>query len=642
MAFEAHHSVKEYSVATPWPGIHCAVMQPSRIQPMPNMSQRNPTDRLTVDQTVVVLGAGINGAALARELLLSGVSVAMVDASDIASGATAWSTRLIHGGLRYLEYGEIGLVRESLAERNRLVRLAPHLVKPLEFVLPVERRFGGMWAAAARLLGWESLARRWRSNRGRGSWTVSLGLTFYDWLSIGSGWPWHRVVRSGRTGLPRFDAGQFPLAGVYWDAQLLYPERFTVELLVDARRIAAETGAMFSLFTHHTPRLLPDGRLRIEPTSGRGAEPSGGVVTELVPAGIVNATGAWVDRTLPYILPSTDGSRPESRLIGGTKGSHVVLRSTALRKAIGSAGLYAEAADGRPVFVLPFGPRLVLVGTTDIPFYGDPADAQADGSEIAYLLEAAARFFPDVALGREHVQQHYCGVRPLPASNGEAKGSGLPASVTRRHMLVRHADAPLPTWSIVGGKLTTCRSLAEKAAAEVLGCLQVAVRDTSRNRPLPGASADAARTALIAQTVAEASRAGVPEAAVHRVAECTVDLFGARAMDVFAESGRGEKEVARRVLIRGTHLPAAAIEFCIREEWAASLEDIVERRLMLLFAEELTYETLDDVAEVLVGMHVLPREQKAAEVAAIAARLSRRYGKHIPSQRMAEGESDAS
>jgi len=617
-------------------------MQPSRIQPMPNMSQRNPTDRLTVDQTVVVLGAGINGAALARELLLSGVSVAMVDASDIASGATAWSTRLIHGGLRYLEYGEIGLVRESLAERNRLVRLAPHLVKPLEFVLPVERRFGGMWAAAARLLGWESLARRWRSNRGRGSWTVSLGLTFYDWLSIGSGWPWHRVVRSGRTGLPRFDAGQFPLAGVYWDAQLLYPERFTVELLVDARRIAAETGAMFSLFTHHTPRLLPDGRLRIEPTSGRGAEPSGGVVTELVPAGIVNATGAWVDRTLPYILPSTDGSRPESRLIGGTKGSHVVLRSTALRKAIGSAGLYAEAADGRPVFVLPFGPRLVLVGTTDIPFYGDPADAQADGSEIAYLLEAAARFFPDVALGREHVQQHYCGVRPLPASNGEAKGSGLPASVTRRHMLVRHADAPLPTWSIVGGKLTTCRSLAEKAAAEVLGCLQVAVRDTSRNRPLPGASADAARTALIAQTVAEASRAGVPEAAVHRVAECTVDLFGARAMDVFAESGRGEKEVARRVLIRGTHLPAAAIEFCIREEWAASLEDIVERRLMLLFAEELTYETLDDVAEVLVGMHVLPREQKAAEVAAIAARLSRRYGKHIPSQRMAEGESDAS
>ena len=642
MAFEAHHSVKEYSVATPWPGIHCAVMQPSRIQPMPNMSQRNPTDRLTVDQTVVVLGAGINGAALARELLLSGVSVAMVDASDIASGATAWSTRLIHGGLRYLEYGEIGLVRESLAERNRLVRLAPHLVKPLEFVLPVERRFGGMWAAAARLLGWESLARRWRSNRGRGSWTVSLGLTFYDWLSIGSGWPWHRVVRSGRTGLPRFDVGQFPLAGVYWDAQLLYPERFTVELLVDARRIAAETGAMFSLFTHHTPRLLPDGRLRIEPTSERGAEPSGGVVTELVPAGIVNATGAWVDRTLPYILPSTDGSRPESRLIGGTKGSHVVLRSTALRKAIGSAGLYAEAADGRPVFVLPFGPRLVLVGTTDIPFYGDPADAQADGSEIAYLLEAAARFFPDVALGREHVQQHYCGVRPLPASNGEAKGSGLPASVTRRHMLVRHADAPLPTWSIVGGKLTTCRSLAEKAAAEVLGCLQVAVRDTSRNRPLPGASADAARTALIAQTVAEASRAGVPEAAVHRVAECTVDLFGARAMDVFAESGRGEKEVARRVLIRGTHLPAAAIEFCIREEWAASLEDIVERRLMLLFAEELTYETLDDVAEVLVGMHVLPREQKAAEVAAIAARLSRRYGKHIPSQRMAEGESDAS
>ncbi len=606
------------------------------------MSQRNATGRLAADKTVVVLGAGINGAAVARELLLSGVSVVMVDASDIASGATAWSTRLIHGGLRYLEYGELGLVRESLAERNRLVRLAPHLVKPLEFFLPVERRIGGMWAAAARLLGWESLARRWRSNRGRGSWTVSLGLTFYDWLSFGSGWPWHRVVRSGGAGLPHFDAVQFPLAGVYWDAQLLYPERFTVELLVDARRIAAETGATFSLFTHHTSRLLADGRLRIEPLSGRGGEPSGDMVAEIMPAGIVNATGAWVDRTLPDIWPSTDGSRPESRLISGTKGSHVVLRSTALRKAIGSTGLYAEAVDSRPVFVLPFGPRLVLVGTTDIPFEGDPADAQADGSEIAYLLEAAARFFPDVPLGREHVQQHYCGVRPLPASKGAAKESGLPASVTRRHMLVRHADAILPTWSIVGGKLTTCRSLAEKAAGEVLGCLQIAVRGTSRNRPLPGASADAARTALIAKTVAEATRTGVPEEAVHCVAECTADLFGARAPDVFAESGRGEREGARRVLIRGTHLPAAAIEFCIREEWAASLEDIVERRLMLSFAEELTYETLDDVAEVLVGMHVLPRERKAADVAAIAARLSRRYGKNILGKRLAEGENDAS
>ena len=147
---------------------------------------------------------------------------------------------------------------------------------------------------------------------------------------------------------------------------------------------------------------------------------------------------------------------------------------------------------------------------------------------------------------------------------------------------------------------------------------------------------------MIAKTVAEAARTGVPEEAVHCVAECTADLFGARAPDVFAESGRGEKEGARRVLIRGTHLPAAAIEFCIREEWAASLEDIVERRLMLSFAEELTYETLDDVAEVLVGMHVLPRERKAADVAAIAARLSRRYGKNILGKRLAEGENDAS
>jgi glycerol-3-phosphate dehydrogenase len=152
------------------------------------------------DRPVVVLGAGINGAALARELALSGVPVAVVDADDVASGATAWSTRLIHGGLRYLEYGEIGLVRESLAERDRLVRLAPHLVAPLPFFVPVRGRLGGLRSAAARLVGLDGLARRWRPPRGRGSWTVGTGLALYDLLASDSRWPRHRTVRAGGSG----------------------------------------------------------------------------------------------------------------------------------------------------------------------------------------------------------------------------------------------------------------------------------------------------------------------------------------------------------------------------------------------------------------------------------------------------------
>ena len=188
---------------------------------------------------VVILGAGINGAALARELVLNGCSVVVVDDDDIAAGTTRWSTRLVHGGLRYLEYGELGLVRESLAERNRLLQLAPHLVRPLGFVVPVSGWFGGLRAAAARILGCESLARRWTGKRGRGGITVACGLWLYDLLSTGALWPRRCLVPTTAAGMPAVDADRFPLAGVYDDAQMRFPERFTVELLVDARTIAA-------------------------------------------------------------------------------------------------------------------------------------------------------------------------------------------------------------------------------------------------------------------------------------------------------------------------------------------------------------------------------------------------------------------
>ena len=564
-------------------------------------------------KTVVLLGAGINGAAITRELLLSGVSVAVVDSGDIACGATAWSTRLVHGGLRYLEYGELGLVRESLVERDRLARLADHLVRPLEFYLPVQRRRGGLAAAAARLVGCESLARRLRGDRGRGAWAVGIGLSLYDLLSTGSRWPSHRMVRAGLPGMPGVDAGRFPFAALYADAQMLFPERFTVELLVDARRIAAEKGCDFQLLSHHAVALLPDGRLRAEPLQG-------GAAVEIVPAAIVNATGAWVDRTLDSLFPG----QSRRRLIGGTKGSHLVLHAPALRSSIGDRGVYAEAADGRPVFVLPFGARLVLVGTTDIPFAGDPASARADADEIDYLLGAAARLFPAAAPTHGDVVQHYCGVRPLP----NVGAGGGPASVTRRHMLVRqpaNAAARFPAWSVVGGKLTTCRSLAEKAAAELLGVLGIPVQATSRERPLPGAFIGRSREGVEVEATRHAAAAGLAEA--RRVAARTVDLFGVRGIEVCAamRSSSG----AAPAMIAGTDLPLAAVAWCLREEWATTLEDIVERRLMLSFDESLARATLASIAEAVARERGSMAVGTAAEVDALVQRLQDRYGKRV-------------
>jgi glycerol-3-phosphate dehydrogenase len=573
--------------------------------------RRAPGDQAAGDRTVVVIGAGINGAAVARELALSGVGVLVVDGGDVASGATAWSTRLIHGGLRYLEYGELGLVRESLQERNRLVRLAPHLVRPLEFYLPLRRRAGGLWPAAARLVGCESLARRCRGRGERGSRVVGLGLTLYDMLAAGAGWPRHRMVRPGAAGLPPVDPRSFPLAAVYSDAQLLYPERFTVELLLDGRSIAAAAGTRFDVHTHRRLRREEDGSLWVGPS------PRGEGSIEIRPDAIVNATGAWVDHTLDEIFPGmAHGSGP--RLIGGTKGSHVVLRCPRLRAAVGTWGVYAEAADGRPIFVLPFGPALVLVGTTDIPFHGDPADARADDSEIEYLLTAVSRLFPEAAAVRADVQQHYCGVRPLPAADGAS-----PAAITRRHLLVRHVGAPLPAWSIVGGKLTTCRSLAETAAATVLRALGLPVLGTSRERPLPGACTAAARASLVRRCAGLAAAAGSVDAAA--AAARLVDLFGGRAEEAW-RSGGG----AGSSLIRGVDLPVAAAELCVASEWAITLEDLVERRLMLSFHERLSRESLTDVAAVLTRLGLLPADRQESEVEACAARLAARYGRDVP------------
>ena len=605
------------------------------------------------EKTIVVLGAGINGAALARELAVSGVGVVVVDGDDIAGGATAWSTRLIHGGLRYLEFGEIGLVRESLAERNRLVRLAPHLVRPLPFYLPVQGRWGGLWAGAARLVGCEPLARRWQGTRGRGSWTVGTGLALYDLLAAGAGWPRHRITRAGGAGLPQIDARAFPLAGIYSDAQLLFPERFTVELLVDARVIAAASGTRFEVYTHRPVRLGHGGMVVVgaAPVAGglvaRAAMPAmpamPAAAVEIRADAIVNATGAWVDRTLESLFPldAAGAAGPDAvgrRLIGGTKGSHLLVRCARLRAALSDYGVYAEAADGRPVFVLPFGPNLVLVGTTDIPFTGDPAEARASEAEIGYLIAAVNRLFPMVAVDRDCVQQHYCGVRPLPRVR---EGGRSPAGISRRHLLVRHADSPLPLWSIVGGKLTTCRSLAEAAAAEVLGTLGLPVRGTSRERPLPGACAGASRTAAIQQAVAAAAEAGMPMQQAAAVAESTVALFGKRAADVWHRSKVPGQDVAQIQTqdkaqgpgpghIRGVDLPAAAVEFCVREEWAVTLDDVIERRLMLSFHERLSRETIADVAELLVRAGVLAADLAAVEVDACVARLESRYGRIVP------------
>jgi glycerol-3-phosphate dehydrogenase len=329
------------------------------------------------EHPILILGAGINGAAAARELALCGLPVVVVDKNDLAFGATGYSSRLIHGGLRYLEYREFGLVRESLSERARLLETAPHLVRPLRLFIPAKSRFGGLLQSAGKFLG---LPLGGKSPQPRGSELVRMGLLFYDLLSWGS-------LTGGlapRSAHDREDpvaphlqpsAGSYLLS--YSDAQISFPERMVVELLLDAQALAAERGNRFELHTYTVARLEgAEAVLRSQKSE-----------TTLTPSLIINATGAWVDETLARLPASS------SRLMGGTKGSHFLTWNRDLVAALGGQAIYAEAADGRPVFVLPFGEG-TLVGTTDLPYQGNPADAVATEEELGYLLNLVNGWWP--------------------------------------------------------------------------------------------------------------------------------------------------------------------------------------------------------------------------------------------------------
>ncbi|MEX0702755.1 MAG: FAD-dependent oxidoreductase [Planctomycetales bacterium] len=590
---------------------------------------------------VLILGAGINGCALARELLLNGVPVHLVDERDVGFGATAKSSRLIHGGLRYLEYGDLHLVRESLAERARLLAAAPQYVRPLRLFIPVRKRAGGILAAAVRFFGLERRPRLARWARGiagrspRGLWVVRLGLWLYDRLAGAAGIAPHAVARTGADErAPRVDPRKYRWLCSYADAQMEYPERFLIALLEDARRLAEEREVEFHVWTYHRA-VLDAGRAEVrrsdEGISSAGLPPS----AEFAPGVIVNATGAWGDFTLDELHV------PSPPLFGGTKGSHLVTFHPVLRERLGDDGVYTETPDGRLVFVLPFGPAGTLVGTTDIPFPERPDRAVAEPDEIEYLLEAVNEVFDGVDLARGDVALHYSGVRPLPRSD-----AATPGGVSRDHWIVPGESAAGPVLTLVGGKLTTCRAFAEIAADAVLERLGQPRQADSRTRVVPGGEnhpADA--RALRDEWDRLAESTGFSAEQVRAMWE----LWGTRTREIAAQiSGQwsvdsGRTTNSRRLrepvhcplptvhCLSGTALPVAAARWAIGHEWVARLEDLVERRLLLVYHPGLSRATVRELAELLAtgGRLNLARIDEAIE--RCVERLRSFYGRELSS-----------
>ncbi len=551
-------------------------------------------------RTVLILGAGINGCALARELALNGLSVLLVDTADVASGATSYSSRLIHGGLRYLEYGEFDLVRESLAERGRLLKLAPQFVRPLELFVPIRHRWTGLLSSARRFLGWDAGA----GGHDRGLWLVQLGLWLYDIYARDPSLPKHRIMPV--TAGPPVDAARYRWLAAYYDAQVEFPERLTLALLADACQAARDQGNEVRVLTYHEAHLA--GRV----VQIRRPDEALAVAETCQPLAIINATGAWVDRTLAR-LPL-----PSPRLIGGTKGSHLLTARPDLIAALAGRGIYAEAADGRPFFILPLA-GMTLIGTTDEPYEGDPYRAVASPAEVDYLIESVRDVFPQVVLTRGDIAFSYSGVRPLPYVD-----AAVPGAITRRHSIKRHLDAPLPLFSIIGGKLTTCRQLAEEAAGEILVAVGQKAIANSQQRTIPGGEHYPHSADALAGELAElAGLFGLPIDSL----EATWHLCGTRTREILAAAEPAD----RGQLLDGTPLPLVLARWSIRQEWAVRLDDLVERRLMLLYKERLTRRCLRQLAQMLAAEGRISTSDVEAELERTVARLAAHFGKRVES-----------
>lgn len=562
--------------------------------------------------TVLILGAGINGCSVARDLVLNGVGAWVVDKHDIASGATSRSSRLIHGGLRYLEYGDFRLVRESLAERATLLEMAPHLVEPLRLYIPIAQRSGGLLQSAARFLqatrskALSRLASALVRPSVRGLWTVEIGLWLYDYFASDPTTPRHSIHKVSESGVPRVDRARYRWLCSYSDAQMRFPERYCVALLQDTRKIAAETNVDFRLFTY-SKVASTRGSLEISTSNGE-------VVRCQTPL-VINATGAWGDLTLGELRV------PSHRLFGGTKGSHFITHQQALKAALGRAGVYAEAADGRLIFVLPFGDA-VLVGTTDERFEESPDRAVASDEELNYLVSTVNQLFPDVRLSRSDVTLTYSGVRPLPYVAAGAEGS-----ISRDHSVEVSSWDGIPVLTLVGGKLTTARAFGELVANEVFQRLSITRSATTVARPVPGEEGipgdDARREKFYDDVAAEFHSNAAQVRAMWA-------LCGSRVKDFLESQSRGatDPQQGDRAL-SGSVLPRSFVQWIIENEWAERIEDLLERRLMLIYEPGLSRQTIGDVADLLIESGKLDPAGREAAVESAARRCREIYGRTL-------------
>jgi len=467
---------------------------------------------------LLVIGGGINGAGIARDAAGRGLSVLLVEKDDLGSHTSSASSKLIHGGLRYLEQFEFRLVAEALAEREVLLKIASHLVRPVRFIMPHVPQL-------------------------RPRWIIRTGLFLYDHLGRRTRLPGSHAVRLDR---PPFDTDlkpEYRHGFVYSDCRV-----DDARLVVANARDAVARGAKVLPRTECVAAKR-EGDLWRAQLHGREGE------LEVAARAIVNAAGPWVKSVLNERLRQP--SRDEVRLV---KGSHVVVP----RLYEDDHAFILQNEDRRVVFMIPYEERYTLIGTTDIPHEGDPSLPEASAAEVEYLCRAANRYLRR-AVSPSDVVWRYAGVRPL-----YDDGSADPSAVTRDYVLrLDSGQAATPVLSVFGGKITTYRRLAEHALEKLAAWFPSMGPAWTADAPLPGATLPGGNAARFEQRLAQ-RYPRLPQPLLQALAR----RHGALAYAVLGNAA----SVAELGEPFGAELYAQEIDYLIEHEWAAAAEDVLWRR----------------------------------------------------------------
>lgn len=531
---------------------------------------------------VLIVGGGINGISTLRDLGLQGVDVALVEKNDFSSGASAASSHMVHGGVRYLENGEFRLVKESLQERNRLLKNAPHLVKPLRTTIPIFSVFSGILSAPLRFLTHAP-----GKPKERGAALIKIGLLLYDTFGRAGGtMPRHQFwgKKKSLRNFPEMNPN-VKFTASYFDASMESPERLSIEVLSDALALENVNAVNYvSLVGQNGNKVL----LKDEVTN---------LEFEFEADLVINATGPWTDKTNELLGEKT-------RYMGGTKGSHIVVDNPELLAACDGREIFFENSDGRIVLMYPLLGR-VLIGTTDIKVdIREPVECTEE--EVDYFIELVKLVYPNIDVNREQIVYRYSGVRPLPAADDLSPGF---VSRDYRIELTRPMGDGFGLLSLVGGKWTTFRALGEHLADEAMKLIGAERKTITTELAIGGGS-------------------GYPrdESEQQRWMNLhSQDVGQKRALELLQRYGTGAERLIEKIAEQGEkpigngEYSDLEIQHLIETEGVVNLSDVVYRRTNIGFVGGFSEESLSELADIASKTLGWTKAQKISQMKSITS-----------------------